>query len=172
MTYKQHRLLVVEHDHDLLFIEMTKLQRAGYHVDGARDVDTALARLNRRDYDVIVTDLSLPRKSGNHLIAEACVRNIPRIAITAHEWDPLARVAREIGCDSVITKPFTLDQLLQAVEKSHVRLSLGKCTYVEYNKIAAGTVEDVGGSACILGRANGTLRNRTRAGQPVDLVLK
>ena len=117
MTHKQHRLLVVEDDSDLLFIEMRTLERAGYRVDGARDVDSALRRLDRWDYDVVLTDLALPRRSGNHLIAEACALNLPCIAITAHVWDPLAHVAREIGCDTLITKPFTSDQLVQAVTR-------------------------------------------------------
>jgi len=113
----QHRLLVVEDDKDLLYIEMKSLEMAGYQVDGAYNVTAALRRLDCTAYDAVLTDLVLPERSGNHLIAEACERNVPCIAITANQWDPIAQVALEIGCDTLITKPFKSAQLVQAVER-------------------------------------------------------
>ena len=117
MMRNRTRLLVVEDDRDLLFIEMKTLKMAGYDVDGAHDVDSALRRLDHRQYDVVLTDLGLPGKSGNHLVAEACQRNICCIAITAHAWDPIAQVAREIGCNMLILKPFKAKELVDAVER-------------------------------------------------------
>ena len=117
MARNQQRLLVVEDDSDLLFIEMKTLEMAGYQVDGAYNVDAALRRLDHRRYDLVLTDLMLPQRNGNHLIAEASQRGIPCIAVTAYVWEQMAHAAQEIGCETLIAKPFKIEHFMQTVER-------------------------------------------------------
>jgi len=97
-----------------------RLIRRGYEVVMAGDGAEALAGAARERPDLILMDMSLPILDGweatRRLKADAALRTIPVIALTAHAMSGDREKALEAGCDEFDTKPIELDRLLSKVE--------------------------------------------------------
>ncbi len=112
-------VLVVDDDHRLADIVAQVLKSEGYVVDTARDGMEALARLAQRQYDVIVTDLRMPKLDGAGLYRELgrrhpALRNRV-IFITGDGSNPdTRRFLAEVGAPA-LHKPFDMDELRRAV---------------------------------------------------------
>ncbi len=95
------------------------LGNAGYEVELAEDGVHGLECLRRRQPDVIVTDINMPRLDGFGFIAQARLephgQSIPILVLTTEvDADKKAR-ARTAGATGWIVKPFNPTQLLDAV---------------------------------------------------------
>jgi len=92
---------------------------AGYEVTMAKDGVEALEQLDQQSFDVMVTDLEMPRKDGFELIAAVQgsleTEDLPIIAITGHD-DMQARVHQVQGLYGIFKKPWNDRELLKRVE--------------------------------------------------------
>ena len=61
---KNHRLLIVDDDHDVRRALMEVSKTCGYECDQACSVPEALLYLEQQPYTCILTDLIMPEKSG------------------------------------------------------------------------------------------------------------
>jgi len=115
------KILVVEDNPDVLLIIETALRDAGYEVIRAEGGEQALQAAREHDFDLILTDLAMPKVSGVDVIS--ALKNspgtwrIPIIAVTAHWTDQISVSASDAGCDGFIAKPFSREELLYEVEK-------------------------------------------------------
>jgi two-component system response regulator QseB len=107
------RILLAEDDPVLGDGLNTILGRAGYAVDWVRDGLSAEAALAAASYDLLVLDLSLPRRSGVEVLADlrAKQNELPVLVITAR--DQVADRVRtlDLGADDYLVKPFDIDEL-------------------------------------------------------------
>ena len=121
MKTTPRKVLVVDDDPDIIRIVLYTLNNAGYRAMPAYGVEDALRKIERDDFDLVLTDLAMPRLSGVHLIdalrTDPATSDIPIVAMTAFTWDTLGRTAGEVGCDGYLTKPFRTAQLLETVAK-------------------------------------------------------
>lgn len=96
------------------------LSLAGYDVDQAIDGEEGLNKAKSGQYDLIITDILLPKKDGSELIIEARQSgvNTPILAISAGgdgvSADEALSVAKEKAND-ILSKPFSKEDLLQKV---------------------------------------------------------
>ena len=75
------RILIVDDEQAVRRTLRQILIRAGYpSVVEAADGESALARLRREHFDIVITDVQLPVMSGLHLLVQVS-REFPRIAI-------------------------------------------------------------------------------------------
>ncbi len=115
------KILVVEDDPDILRVVMHAVNAAGHEAFPAYGGADALRKVRTRAFDLVVTDLSMPKVSGVELIEsikrDPATRHIPVIAVTAHVWNGIAQSALQVGCDGFISKPFSAKQLLQEITK-------------------------------------------------------
>lgn len=115
------RILIVEDEPDIMRILTHMLTSAGYRVVPAYGGEDAICKAKRQIPDLILTDLAMPKVSGVEVIdtlkGDPTTARIPIVAVTAHVWDTLAQTAGQVGCDGYISKPFTMKQILQEVEK-------------------------------------------------------
>ncbi len=121
------RVLVVEDDPVLARIYSCALAAVGYVVDVAVDGAAGLERLLAERYDVVVSDLCMPRMNGLDLLKDAG-RLRPEVAfvLMTAQLDPQAYdAAREAGTVRYLLKPMSMDQLARAVE-SAVMLSAAR----------------------------------------------
>lgn len=120
------KILVVEDDPDILRIVMFALNNAGHQAVAAYGGEDAIRKVKAQPFDLVVTDLSMPKVSGVEVIesikSDPATQHIPVIAVTAHVWGGIAQSARQVGCDGFISKPFAVKQLVQEIEK-YLRLS-------------------------------------------------
>lgn len=97
-----------------------RLQRKGFDlvlaVDGQQGIDIARSV----HPDLVLLDMSLPVKDGWQVAAElkadATLRRIPVIALTAHAMADDRQRALSAGCDDYDTKPVDLPRLLSKIQ--------------------------------------------------------
>jgi len=97
------------------------LEFRGFRVATAADGLEALEKAFELRPDVILMDLSLPGIDGweatRRLKLDERTRSIPVIALTAHALASAHDKAREVGCNSVVTKPCLPRELEQEVRR-------------------------------------------------------
>lgn len=115
---KKLRVLVVEDNDDSRALYTLVLSRAGFEVEGAVDGEEALAMLDERQPDLLITDIHTPNMTGLELIrrlrADERWADLPIIAVTAFDPDQLAHAAIH-GATRVLRKPFEPNRLLSIV---------------------------------------------------------
>ncbi|MBW2692945.1 MAG: sigma-54-dependent Fis family transcriptional regulator [Deltaproteobacteria bacterium] len=92
----------------------------GYDVVTAGDVDTALVHLENDEFDVVISDIQMPGRSGIDLV-HATYEMSPEtvvIMITAFASTETAITAMKEGAYDYVTKPFKVDELRIVVEKA------------------------------------------------------
>ena len=96
------------------------LRTAGYDITAVTDGADALSHLNRRHFDLILSDIALPRMDGLSL-AEVVARkglHTPVIFVTGQPGDELEIKGLELGAVDFIRKPIKKDVLLLRVRKA------------------------------------------------------
>jgi signal transduction histidine kinase len=112
------RVLVLEDEQRIREMLEDSLTHAGHHVESAADGLAGLARFQGGDFDVVLTDLSLPERSGLD-VARAVKRmrpGTPVVLITGwgHLLDPT--LLAQSGVDLTLVKPFRLERVLAILE--------------------------------------------------------
>jgi CheY-like chemotaxis protein len=117
------RILVVDADENVRSAAHNLLERYGCVVETAHDGAEALymvRALTDAEYDVVIADIRLPDMTGYEFMLklQEIMETIPLVLMTGFGWDPGHSIvkARQAGLQTVLYKPFRLDQLLIAVE--------------------------------------------------------
>jgi two-component system, cell cycle response regulator DivK len=115
------RILVVEDQQDNRQILRDLLTSADFEVIEAEDGEAGLAAAAAHKPDLILMDVQLPGIDGyettRRLKADAVLRDIPVIAVTAHALSGAEQEARAAGCDAYMPKPISPRQLLAKVRE-------------------------------------------------------
>jgi DNA-binding response OmpR family regulator len=107
------RVLVVEDDPRLGELVSKGLREQAYAVDLVTDGEAALVESSVNEYDAIVLDVGLPRKSGYQVAAELRRRGLqtPILMLTARDAVPDRVTGLDAGADDYLTKPFDFAEL-------------------------------------------------------------
>jgi DNA-binding response OmpR family regulator len=111
------KVLVVEDDRKVAgFIEQG-LREEGYAVDVAPDGNEATMLAHVYEYDLLVLDVMLPKKTGLQVAAELRRegRQTPILMLTARDATEDVVRGLDAGADDYLTKPFKFDELLARV---------------------------------------------------------
>ncbi len=108
------RILIAEDDarlHDLL---SRALRERAFAVDVVTDGETALIEASINEYDAIVLDVMLPRRTGIEVCRELRRRGhrTPILMLTARDAVQDRVAGLDSGADDYVIKPFELDELL------------------------------------------------------------
>lgn len=108
------KILIVEDDKDLNPLIATYLRVSGYECNQAYDGIEGLDLFNKGSYDLILSDIMMPRMDGFALARKVREINeeIPFIFLSAKDDKLSKQVGYKIGIDDYITKPFDLDELI------------------------------------------------------------
>jgi signal transduction histidine kinase/ActR/RegA family two-component response regulator len=123
------RVLVAEDNAVNRKVAVALLARLGLQVDLAVDGHEAVAAARDGGYDVILMDMQMPEMDG--LEATSVIRTLPLdprpviVALTANAFDADRDACLSAGMDDFMTKPFTLDQLRQALAGAVRRIGVG-----------------------------------------------
>lgn len=113
------RILVVDDDETLLEVLKEILTYRGHEVVTAVDGQEAIDLLQTERFDLIITDIVMPRKTGVDVLKMA--RDIdpryPVIVITGNPSEETTEKLIRIGAYEFIVKPFDNDRVLMAVTK-------------------------------------------------------
>jgi len=107
------RILVVEDEHSIAFGLQLDLKSEGYDVEIESDGESALRRLRKEAFDLILLDVMLPRKDGFEVCRELRRggSKTPVIMLTAKAQEAEKVMGLEIGADDYVTKPFSPREL-------------------------------------------------------------
>jgi two-component system, OmpR family, response regulator len=140
-------VLVVDDDGHIREILRFALSQAGHSVTEARDGAVAWAELERRTFDLVVLDVTMPEMDG----LELCRRirsssTLPIIFVSSRDEELDRILGLELGADDYITKPFSPRELVARVKAALRRYdeirSLKRGTSTELT--SRGVVEHLG----------------------------
>ncbi len=114
------RILIVDDEQSMReFLEIF-FRRQSYDVVTAASVDEALAEIESKDFDLVISDIQMPGRTGIDLlkILRKDLPDILVIMITAFGTTETAIEAMKDGAYDYITKPFKVDEIRLVVEKA------------------------------------------------------
>ena len=121
MTPLRPVVMVVDDSITVRKITGRLLAREGYEALEARDGVEALERLSELRPDVVLTDIEMPRMDGFDLIrqlrGETRWRDVPVIVISSRTADKHRELARELGADVFLGKPYRDEELLEQIAR-------------------------------------------------------
>jgi len=131
------KILVVEDDRKVAgFIEQG-LREEGYAVDVAPDGEQATMLAHVYEYDMIVLDVMLPKKTGLQVATELRRegRSTPILMLTARDTTEDVVRGLDAGADDYLTKPFKFDELLARVRALIRRGGAGRTEILKYGAL-------------------------------------
>jgi phosphate regulon transcriptional regulator PhoB len=116
---KTKPVLVVDDEADIAELVSYNLKKEGFSVDTASDGETALLKLKKSSYSLVVLDLMLPGLQGVELCRiirkDPNISSLPIIMLTAKGEEVDRILGLEIGADDYITKPFSPRELVARI---------------------------------------------------------
>ena len=113
-------ILIVDDDREIIDSGQYALEGEGHQVVVANDGNQGLALAETEDPDLMILDMMMPKRSG-FLVLEKLRRvrdqPLPVIMITGNEGNRHKSYAELLGVSDYIQKPFTMDRLLNSVNK-------------------------------------------------------
>ncbi|CAA9211125.1 MAG: Signal transduction histidine kinase [uncultured Chthoniobacterales bacterium] len=110
------RLLVVDDHHDTCTGMKMMLERRGYRVAVAHSADEAVDRAAEQPFDLLISDIGLPDRSGYELMQELREsKGLRGIALSGFGMENDIARAREAGFSEHLTKPINFERLEQAI---------------------------------------------------------
>ena len=97
------------------------LSNEGYEVETAVDGMDALSKAKRSNFDLVLTDINMPKMDGFELIKSLRemqnYKYTPILTLTTESGDDKKRKGKEAGATGWIVKPFTPDKLISTIRK-------------------------------------------------------
>ena len=112
------RLLRCEDAENLGLLLREYLQAKGYSAELYPDGEAGYKAFLKNKYDLVVTDVMMPKKDGFSLVSEIRQANaeIPGIFLTAKTMKEDILEGFKLGGDDYITKPFSMEELTLRIE--------------------------------------------------------
>ena len=111
------RLLFAEDDRDISKAVQTLLERSGYSVDAVYNGQDAIDYIEQADYDGVILDWMMPKKSGIEVLSLMRSKGIstPVLILTARDAIEDRVAGLDMGADDYLPKPFAASELLARV---------------------------------------------------------
>ncbi|MFA7537307.1 MAG: sigma-54 dependent transcriptional regulator [Desulfuromonadales bacterium] len=122
----KNRILIVDDEESLREILSIMLHREGYLVDAAIDGAQAVARMREITYDLVISDIKMPRLDGFELLRHIKERTPETVVImiTAFSSTEEAVEAMKRGAYDYITKPFKNEEIRLIIKNALERRAL------------------------------------------------
>lgn len=116
------KILLAEDDNSLRDFIVEILNEEGHEVTPCTTGEEAIQALSQSSYDLLITDIIMPKQNGLSLIKEvkAMNKNMPVIAMSAggaNKAEDYLNAAKTCGVNTVIEKPVTMLNLLSAINQ-------------------------------------------------------
>ncbi len=120
---KKHKTVLLAEDAlSTAMLEKNVLESSGFSAVIARDGQEALEKASQEKFDLVITDVLMPRMDGFELTGrlkkDPLYKEVPIIIVTTRETDEDKRRGLEAGADAYILKSeFTSEGLLETIER-------------------------------------------------------
>ena len=107
------KILVVDDEKSLREVMSIMLKRAGYEVTEASDGEQAIGQVNKEIYDLVITDLRMPKADGMDVLkaVKSLSPDTVVLVVTAFGTADSAVEAMKQGAYDYLTKPFQVDEV-------------------------------------------------------------
>ena len=116
-----NKVLVIEDNKNLAELIQVNLETHGLSVITSFDGEDGLAKALKEIPDVITLDIQLPKMNGwevcKKIKADSRTKDIPVIFLTVIPKTDGEDIAKEVGCDLYLTKPFDPLKLVNIVKR-------------------------------------------------------
>ena len=117
----KEKILVIDDEPQLVDMVKMRLEANNYEVITAYDGEEAFRKAKEIKPDLIILDLMLPKIDGykvcRMLKFDERYRKIPIIMFTARAQESDMQMAKDVGADGYITKPFEPEVLLSKIRE-------------------------------------------------------
>lgn len=112
------RILLIEDEPGLQLTVSDLLTTEGHHVETASDGEIGLSRASGEDFDLLIVDVMLPKKTGFEICRDLRQKGIDTaiLMLTARTQVVDRVVGLKLGADDYLAKPFDPAELLARVE--------------------------------------------------------
>jgi signal transduction histidine kinase/ActR/RegA family two-component response regulator len=111
------RVLVVDDHIDTCTGMKMMLERRGYRVTVAHTADQAAEKVRHAEFDLVISDIGLPDRSGYELMHElSTTKGLRGIALSGFGMENDVSRARAAGFSEHLTKPINFDRLEEAIQ--------------------------------------------------------
>ena len=116
----ERRILIIDDDRSMCEVLELELRRRDFDVSSVTSPHEALARFEREDFGLVITDVNMADMSGVELCEQLVRRreDMPVIVITAYANMETAIAAIRAGAYDFVTKPFDMDELALTIERA------------------------------------------------------
>jgi signal transduction histidine kinase len=114
---RHRRVLLVDDHHDTCIGMKRMLERRGYEITVAHSADQAAEKVRTQQFDLLISDIGLPDRSGYDLMREVRLNNnLPGIALSGFGTEQDVKQARAAGFSEHLTKPINFERLERAIQ--------------------------------------------------------
>jgi CheY-like chemotaxis protein len=114
---RHRRVLVVDDHYDTCTGMKMMLERRGYQITLAHSAEQAMEKVRAEDFDLLISDIGLPDRSGYELMREVRTsKALPGIALSGFGTEQDVNEAREAGFSEHLTKPINFERLEEAIQ--------------------------------------------------------
>jgi two-component system response regulator AtoC len=133
-------VLVVDDEESMRHLLTVILVDRGYEVRAVSNGEDALRELGARDYDLVLSDVRMPRMDGLVLLRRALELhpNLTFIVMSAYGTHDTAIEAMKAGAYDYVSKPFKPDEVVLVLRKAEERLRLSRENRRLRSELAAG----------------------------------
>jgi signal transduction histidine kinase len=119
-TDEQRRILVVDDEPSLCLIARKTLRRTEYTVEATTEPLQALQRLQKAEFDLLITDISMPGMTGLELAEQARALHplLGIVFMTGYGSFENVTRALQTGIDDFLIKPFDIEMLRATVRRA------------------------------------------------------
>ena len=112
-------ILIVD-DEEIIRDFLFEVLSEDYQISVATDGDEAIEQLQSTDFDLIITDLKMPRVSGEEVVKYARENDPDSKVIVISGYSSLYTVSQSVNCGACgfLSKPFSIKELLHAVSNA------------------------------------------------------
>ncbi len=114
------RILLAEDDNSMRYFLARSLEKAGHEVLAFADGEDAVPALNAGPFDILISDIVMPKMGGIELgqMAKKINPSLPVIFITGFAAVAVEDLQNVEGINQMISKPFHLNSLVDAVDQA------------------------------------------------------
>ncbi len=111
------RVLVVDDEALIRDVVKEYLYQEHYEVEEAANGEEALEKCKRKDFDLIILDIMMPKKDGYETVRELKkMKDIPVLMLSARQEEFDKLIGFDLGIDDYVTKPFSPKELVARVK--------------------------------------------------------
>ncbi len=114
------KVLIVDDIYANQFLLSAILEEIGCTVESVTNGKAAIDELQQNKYDIVFMDIEMPIMNGieaTKYIKNSQLKDIPVIALTAHNLEDFSQQMQGVGFDNILEKPYSQDKINEVIAK-------------------------------------------------------